>query len=202
MSTKRRTRLFARHLIGLASGSPLFVVAGSALAEGGSHAASSSTFVWQAINLLLVLAVLFYVARKPVAQFFSGRREGISDELDSAAELLRLAELRNSELQRRLADLASEVEEIHETTRRRTEEEGEHTLAEARRLAERIQADAAAAIDQELERARRELRSEAAELALELASEILSERVGDGDRERLLDEFITRVESGEQPAGR
>ncbi len=74
-------------------------------------------------------------------------------------------------------------------------EESERLLAEARKSAERIHADAAAAIDQELQRARRELRAEASDLALKLAAEILRERVGESDRERLADEFITRIEA-------
>lgn len=189
-------------VVQLASIVPLLAVAGSALAEGGEHGGVSSDLVWQAINLVLLLLILFYVARKPVSSFFSGRRERITGDLAAAAEILSQAELRNSELQRRLVDLGSDVEEIHETTRRRAEEETERILAEARRTAERIRADAAAAIDQELLRAKRELRVEATDLALELSADILGEHVTDGDRERLLDEFITRVEPGPDSAGR
>jgi len=49
-------------------------------------------------------------------------------------------------------------------------------------------------MDQELRRAQSELREEAADLALEIAARKLSDQVSDGDRERLIDEFITRVE--------
>ena len=76
-------------------------------------------------------------------------------------------------------------------------------VAKAREAADRIQADAIEASAQELMRAQRELRSEAAALAVELAAQILNEQVGDADRERLLDEFISRVEphSDNQEAG-
>ena len=76
----------------------------------------------------------------------------------------------------------------------RAEEESERILAKAREAAARIKSDALEATSQELLRARRELRAEAAGLAVELAGEILKEQVGDADRQRLLDEFITRVE--------
>ena len=49
-------------------------------------------------------------------------------------------------------------------------------------------------MDQELRRAREELRREAAELAVELAAETLRARVGDADRERLVDDFIVTIE--------
>lgn len=170
-------------------------------AADDAHGGDSSSFVYQAINLVLLLAILVYFARKPVKEFFAGRRQAISGDLESAAQLLSEAETRNSEIQRRLADLESELEEIRETTRRRAEEESERILAEARKSAERIHADAATAIEQEALRAQRALRAEAAELAMQLAGEMLSQQVSDADRDRLLDEFITRVEGGSGAAG-
>jgi F-type H+-transporting ATPase subunit b len=177
------------------------LIVSPALASGGEEGGGSSELLFQSINLILILGIIFYFARKPAIAFFAERREQISNELDSAAELLSQAEIRNSELQRRLVDLQSEIEEIRETTRRRAEEESERILAEANRSAERIQSDAAAAVSQELQRAQQALRAEAAGLALELAGQILSEQVSDGDRERLLDEFITRVEPGPETTG-
>ena len=161
-------------------------------AEGGG----SMELVWQGVNLAIIVGVLYYFGRRPIAEFFASRREQIKTDLDSAADLLSQAELRNSEIQRRLAELDAQVEELRETSRRRADEESERILAEARKSAERIRNDATAAAEQELQRARRELRAEAAELAVKLAGELLERSVGDADRERLLDEFITRVEPG------
>jgi F-type H+-transporting ATPase subunit b len=93
-----------------------------------------------------------------------------------------------------LIDLNGEVEEIRELAGRRAEEEAERILADARATALRIRNDAQAAVAQELRRARVELREEAADLALEIAARKLTDQVVDADRERLMDEFITRVE--------
>ena len=93
-----------------------------------------------------------------------------------------------------LADLEAQLDEIRATSKQRAEEEGQRILEKAREAAERIQSDAVEAADQELLRAKRELREEAAGLAVELAAEILEEQVSEADRLRLLDEFITRVE--------
>jgi len=169
-----------------------------AAAEGGGHAAEGNETLWQGVNLLIVLGLLFYFARKPVAQFFADRRTRIETDLGSAAELLEQAEARNASIGRRLVDLDAEREEIREETRRRAEEESERILAEARLAAERIRGDAGLAIEQELRRARRELRKEAADLALELAGGLLREKVTDTDRERLVDEFVTRIEASAQ----
>jgi len=189
----RTAAALASVAVGLVSATPAL-----ASSEGGGGA---SELIFQAINLALILGIIVYFARKPAIAFFTDRRQQISGDLDSAAELLSEAEARNSELQRRLIDLQSEIEEIRETARRRAEEESERILAEANKSAERIQTDAAAAIAQELQRAQSALRAEAAGLALELAGRILDEQVGEGDRERLLDEFITRVEPGPDMPG-
>ena len=98
-------------------------------------------------------------------------------------------------VQRRLVDLGSEIEGIREEAGRRAEEEADRILVDARATADRIRRDAQAAVGQELRRAQSTLREEAADLALELAARKLNEEVGEADRERLVDEFILRVEA-------
>ncbi|MAG32554.1 MAG: hypothetical protein CL908_16850 [Deltaproteobacteria bacterium] len=172
----------------------LFTAIANAAGGGDADHDPVRETIWQAVNLVIILSVLVYFGRKPVAEFFASRRDGIQSELSEAADLLSQAEQRNAELQRRLVDLSSEVEEIGEGAGRRAEEEAERILTDARATAERIRRDAKAAVDQELRRAQAELREEAADLALEIASRKLSDEVGAADRDRLMDEFITRVE--------
>ena len=163
-------------------------------AGGGDDHDPVMEAVFQGINLLIIVGLILYFGRGPIGEFFKTRREGIQSDLSEASELLTAAEQRNAELQRRLVDLTSEVEEIREGASRRAEEEAERILADARATADRIRSDAQAAVDQELRRAQAELRDEAAELALEIAAKKLTDTVSDADRERLMDEFITRVE--------
>ena len=187
-------RPLRRALVASASLLPcaLLLASPALAAEGGEDAVKIT--VWQGINLLILVGVIVYVGRGPVMAFFGDRRSQIQNDLDEAARLLAEAETRNSELQRRIVDLGSEIEEIRETTRSRAEDESERILAEARKAAERIRSDAKAAVDQELRRAQTELRDEAASLALSAAADILRQQIAESDRERLLDEFITRVE--------
>jgi F-type H+-transporting ATPase subunit b len=173
-----------------------------ALASGdGSHGPTVGQLVWQGVNLAILIAVLVFAARKPVGGFFADRREQIQSDIESAAELLGSAEKRVMDWQGKLSELQSELDEIREISRRRGEEEREHIIAAAHDTADRIKSEAVAMVDQELRRARSELQDEAANLAVDLAAEILREQVSEGDRERLADEFITRVEPGSAPAG-
>ena len=84
-----------------------------------------------------------------------------------------------------LVDLESEIEQIRNTAQERAEREATQILSDAQATAERIQRDAAAAIDSELRRAQDRLRAETSELAVELAASILAENVTDEDRGRL-----------------
>jgi F-type H+-transporting ATPase subunit b len=172
--------------------------AGVAAAAGDTHGETEvlKETIWQGVNLVLLLGVLFYFGRKPIGEFFATRRAGIQKELQESSTLLAEAEARNAELQRRLVDLGSEIEGIREEASRRAEEEADRILGDARAAAERIRRDAQAAVEQELRRARTELREEAADLALEIAARKLADQVGESDRERLADEFIVRVEPG------
>jgi len=166
---------------------------GQALAAGGGGDPLMD-LIYQVGNFLLLLGVIFFVARKPVMAYFASRREQIMGDLDQAAAVLAAAEARQAEIQSKLGELEAQLAEIQEQSRQRAEEESQRILAKAREAAERIQSDALEASAQELLRAQQELRAEAAGLAVELATEILEQQVGDSDRQRLLDEFITRVE--------
>lgn len=155
-----------------------------------------SDLLWSSFNLAILLGVLIYFGRRPIQAFFANRRQEIQRELKDSANQLAEAEATYAEWQRRLIGLESELEEIRTISRQRAESERERILSDARASADRIRRDATSAVEQELRRAREELRDEAAQLALELAARRLEREVGDVDRDRLVDEFIDRVESG------
>jgi len=172
---------------------------GSALAAGGES--SGDEFFWTVLNLLLLFGVLWFFGRKPVVSWFSDRRDRIQGEVESAANLRREAEERYARWQRKLGELETELEEIRSTSRGRAETERDRILEDARAAAERIGADARAAIDQELRRAREALRREASDLSVELAAELLRGQVTDADRDRLIDEFVAKIEQPSSGSG-
>ncbi len=179
-------------VVGVIAG--ILAVASPALAAGGGSGPSASELMWQAVNLALLLGVLFAVARKPITAYFAERREQIKNDMKSADKLLAESKKQFSEWQGKLAELEAEVQTIRDETRQRAHDERDQIVAAAHDSAERIRADAVAAVDQELRRAQVELREEAANLAIDLAANMITEQVDDRDRDRLLDEFITRVE--------
>ena len=171
----------------------LVAAAGPATAsEGGGGG-----LFYPILNLVLLIAVLVYFTRKPIIDFFNSRRGKIQDDLHAAAELRREAEERFAKWQRKLVDLEAELDGIRAASRERAEADREKIIADANATAERIRLDATAAIEQELRRSSRVLRDEAADLAVELAGNLLRENVTNADRERLVSEFIERIERAE-----
>ena len=172
----------------------LLAVAGPAAAEsGGEHGGS---LFWQVANVVLLLAVLIYFARKPVLGYLAGRRDTIAKNLESSAQLLAESERKLAEWSRRAANLDPQAASIREATLRAAEAERDRILADARVTAQRIQQSASAVAERELRLAQEALRREAADLAIELAAKILREQGNDADRSRLVDEFIGRIEQG------
>ncbi len=174
----------------------LIVLTLPALASDDSHESGAGVMIKTALNLALLLGALVYFARKPVLDYFESRRRTIEEDLAGAAAQLRGAEATFSKWQRRVIDLGSELEQIRTTSRQRAESERERIITEAEAAAQRIRDNASAAITQELRRARQQLREEAAQLAIDMAAQRLAREVTDADRDRLLNEFIDRVEQG------
>jgi F-type H+-transporting ATPase subunit b len=180
------------HTKGLAAlvGLLLFSLAAPAFAESGG----GSGLFWQTVNVTLLIAVLIYFARKPVLSYLGERRDGIANNLESSAKLLSEAESKLTEWSAKVADIDREAEEIRNATRRAAEAERDRIVADAEVTAERIRRSAGAVIDRELQQARVALQREAADLAVELAGKLLEDQVDEGDKARLIDEFIGHVE--------
>jgi F-type H+-transporting ATPase subunit b len=165
-------------------------IASPAAAESGG----AGDFYWQLANFALLLVVLVVLLRKPIGEYFRGRRAEVKSELDAAGELLAQAEARHSEWQHKLIDLDTELDSIRATSRERAQQEHDQVIADAHAAAERIKRDATAAVDHELRRGKAALQREASDLAVELAEKILREQILESDRDRLADEFISQLE--------
>jgi F-type H+-transporting ATPase subunit b len=184
----------SRHLVS-ATALLVTIPVAAAASGGGEEGSSGTTLFWQAVNLIILAGVLVHFTREPIRKFFADRRVQVKGDLDSAASVLLDAERRLAEWQARADRLDAEVEEIKQAAQRRAASESEHILAAAEATAERIRKDAHAAIEQEIARARTELRAEAGALATRLAADLLRSQVGDADQRKLVNEFVARIES-------
>ena len=178
--------------------SVIFLAAAAQAAGGGGEGAEHDTteFWFELGNLVLLLAVLVYFARGPAIEYFTNRRSETVANIERSEKLLSDAQARLDEWEAKANGLEAEVAEIKRATQAAAEGQRDEIIAAAEVSADRIRKSARALAEREMLTARERLREEAADMAADMAAKMLSENVNDGDRSRLVDEFISELESG------
>ena len=148
-------------------------------------------------NLVLVIGVLVWVARKPLANFFVARTQTIQDQLAEAQKARQDAEARLAEIESAMSSLDRELQEIRTVAEKEAQEEYQRLVAAAERDAERLIDRARREIDGMTRAAQIELKAHASELSVKLAREKLQLEMTEEDRSRLFERFVAKVGGSE-----
>ncbi len=168
--------------------------AAAAAEEAGGHAGIPWWEIFkQAVNFGILVGVLVYFLRKPVASFLKERSELLKKSIDEAARARASAAEKLLAIEARMARLSAEVAEMNRKMDAEADEETRRIREAARAEIERLHAQVQFAADQEVKKARAELRREAAELAARAAEEIVSKTITPDDQERMVRENIDRI---------
>jgi F-type H+-transporting ATPase subunit b len=162
-------------------------------AEGGEHGWAGT--IAKAVNFAILIAVLAYYLRSPIATHLRTRGETIRKDLVDAANLRKEAERQLSDVRSQLAALPAELAVL----RQRGEEElaGERARMQAatarvrEQLLERTRRD----IDIQFRQARRALVEHTADLAVGLARKRIERDITPDDQQRLVDRYAAGVTS-------
>lgn len=169
-------------------------------AEAAGHGAEAAhgipwdTLTFQAVNVILFLGLLTWLARKPIGDWVRNRALGVKNELEAASKLREEAAAQAAEIDAKLQSLGRKVEEMKAEAAIEADKEAKRIEERAHADAARIKETAERTIREESTRARTELRGEAARLAVQLARETLKRSVTADDQERLAREFLAAVE--------
>ena len=167
--------------------------------EGGAQHGGGVHIPWgeilkQAINFLLLAGVLFYFLRKPFSSFLKERSELLRKAIDDAAKARAEAAEKLAATEARTANLAGEIAGMNAKM-------DVEAAAEARRLQEtaaveisRIRAQSEFTGEQEVKKAREELRREASLLSARAAEELVRKTLSPEDQERLVRENLEKIE--------
>jgi F-type H+-transporting ATPase subunit b len=148
---------------------------------------------WQIIDVLLLLVVLVWLARKPATEFFAKRRADIADKLAEAERIKAEAEAKYAEYQKRLSNMGAELEELKDEIIKAGEVERDRMVVEAERKAARLRKDAEFVVEQRIKQLQKDLRAEMVQAAVEAAGKVLAERTTDADQEKLTKDFIAKL---------
>jgi len=163
-----------------------------AAAEGGDKWGILLT-IGRFFNLALVLGIVAWIARKPLAEFFVTRTQSIHEQITEAEKVRRESEAKLAEIQSRMSHLDEELKALKESAEREAQAEYQRLIAVAERDAQKIIDRARQEIDGMMRAARLELKTHAGELSVQLAEEIIRREITDEDRGRIFARFVTRL---------
>ena len=174
---------------------PLDVVSAAGGHGGGDRSADLIDLLYRFINFALLVIILFFVLRKaPIRDFFSARIEGIKQRLEDLKTGKADAEREYQTIEQKLKAFEEEKKSILDQYRSEGMAEKDRIIAEAKERVQQIIENAELTIQQELQSARERVKQEVVDLAALKAQEILENELQDKDQDRLVDEFIEKVE--------
>ena len=161
-------------------------------AAEGEHEGILPT-VAKLFNFAVLVGVLVYFLRTPIADYLRTRSTQIREALVTAAEMRKTATAQLEEIKRQLAALPAELEALKKRG-------AEDTAAEQARIEETAKAERARLLEQtrreiemRLRIARRELTEHAAQLAVQVAENRIRRTITPDDQLRLVDRYTTQL---------
>ena len=169
----------------------------------GSEGESDRLLLWKVANFVLLAGALGYVIYKKGGPFFAARTESVRRDLEDAARANREAQERYAAVERRLANLGAEIENLKTQARAESGAEGERMRAESERAFLKIRLQMEQDIASAAKAARQELRVYAAELAVGLAERRIRERLTPDSESALLGAMLKDLDRrSDGPAAR
>jgi len=148
----------------------------------------------KAINLVIYVAILVFVIRKPMSAFFATRSAEIQDSLQKADREKREALAQLKTVEERLNKLDTEIAEIKSQAQREAEAEYQRVLKSAEEDSVKLRETAEREIQGLVKTARMELKSYAAAQSVSIAEGLIRQEMRDADSHRIVDDYISELE--------
>ena len=156
--------------------------------EHGSH-----LLFWKTVNTVILIAILYYLLKKPISEFISdginaiaGKFERAKQEKEEALSLLKEAEKKSQEAR-------AEAERIVKYSQELAEKEKHQIIAEAKATAERVIKMADEEIEKEVYKAKEELKKFAAMKAVELAEKKLKTAINPETNKNFIESSLQKL---------
>ena len=148
------------------------------------------TFLFTAINLLILYLVVRKLLFKKLGAFMSERSGAIADDIEKAAALKTEGENFQIEQQELLAASYDERKKILEEARQQAAKEYEAVVKKAKADAERIVAEAREETERERDRLKKDLKREIAALVIAASSKVIKANMDNDKNRALVDQFL------------
>ena len=149
--------------------------------------------LWKSVNFFVLMAILVFVARKPLQAMLRGGAGELKSTYDRTRSEAGAAEAELKTQQEKIANLQADLEKLLAEARTGAEQEKIRLTEEAREQAEKIKAQVQVQIEQEFKKASLELRKQLAAETVKLAEEMISRKMDKKQREQLVTETIEQL---------
>ncbi len=174
-------------------------VAGAAEAKETGSFRKIWDLVWIFLNFAIMVFLLVKYGRKPLVDFLARYSSDIGENLDKNKSALASAEEEYQESEKKLADLGEKIEELEELTQAQARRVREKILEEAEEGSKLIISRARDQAGLEIRKARASVKTELVEMALDEAEKKIKEQLRPEDEERIIDEYVKRLDEPDEP---
>jgi len=154
------------------------------------------TLIGQSITFFVFVWFCMKYIWPPLMKALNDRKKLIADGLAAAERGHHEQKLAQDRAVETLRDSKSQAGEVINQAQKRAGEIIEEAKGDSRNEAERILIAARAEIDQEVNRAREELRKQVASLALTGAGKVLEREIDEKAHSKLLDDLASQIQTG------
>lgn len=168
----------------LANPTPLFA------AEGGDGV---MTTVFRLANFAILVGVLVYFLKTPLATYLSSRSGQIRQDLVSAEQMKTAAAAQLAEIQQKMSTLPGELEALRRQGAEDVKSERERIARAAETERTRLLDQTRREIEMRLRVAKRELTEHAAQLAVQVAEQRIKRSITPDDQMRLVDRYASQL---------
>jgi len=151
------------------------------------------TMLIQAVNFLILIALLSRFLFTPLKNFLKERAAGIEKALAEAKVAREAAAKAQEEHRAQILSTQREAAALREQAQREVEAERQRLLKASRDEAQRMVEEARTAIETETKRARATLRDEVVTLSLAAAERLLSRSMTADDQQRLAEQYVREL---------
>jgi F-type H+-transporting ATPase subunit b len=151
------------------------------------------TLLIQAVNFLILIALLSRFLFTPLRKFLADRAAGIEKALAEAKLAREAAAKAQEEHRAQIVATQRDAAALRDQAQREVETERQRLLKASRDEAQRLVDEARAAIEAEVKRARASLREEVVGLSLAAAERLLGRSMTGEDQKRLAEQYVREL---------
>jgi F-type H+-transporting ATPase subunit b len=174
--------------LGLMAAAPVFAQEAQEKTKSGLSPTLENILLW--VNFAILVGGLAYLVRKYGDPFLAARSQKISQDIVEAARVRKDAEARSAEVDRRLANLQSDLAALRVESQKELESQKRHAAERSAAEIAKIRAHAEQEITAAGKLARLELKRYSAELALTLAAQKIQARMTPDTQDALVRGFV------------